>query len=169
MIDGVVIRAERHGDEEAIERVTERAFAAARHRSGTEARIVAALRRDVVLALSLVAERHGEVVGHAAFSPVSLGAGRDGWFGLGPISVGPDVQGRGIGAALVEAGLARLRSGGARGIVLVGDAGYYRRFAFRSWPGLGYRGLDPAYVLGLPFGENAPAGEIVFPSAFDSA
>ena len=38
---------------------------------------------------SLVAEDATRIVGHAAFSPVTISDGSKGWFGLGPVSVWP--------------------------------------------------------------------------------
>lgn len=51
--------------------------------------IVEALRAAKALAVSLVAELDGRVVGHIAFSPVTLSDGTPGWYGLGPVSVLP--------------------------------------------------------------------------------
>lgn len=78
---------------------------------------------DTLLSVSLVAECDGEVVGHVAASPVTLSEGTTEWFGLGPVSVLPAWQGRGIGSALMEACLSRLRERGARGCLLVGEPG----------------------------------------------
>jgi len=57
--------------------------------SHTEQFIIEALRDAKALTVSLVAEEHGRVVGHIAFSPVSMSDGTDGWYGLGPVSVLP--------------------------------------------------------------------------------
>lgn len=107
------IRTERPDDVAAIRILTRAAFEHAPHSSRTEAAIVDALRAAGVLTLSLVAIDEGERIGHAAFSPVTIAGVADGWFGLGPLSVRPDRQRRGIGRALVRAGLAALRSRGA--------------------------------------------------------
>ncbi|EKE73740.1 GNAT family N-acetyltransferase [Gallaecimonas xiamenensis] len=82
-----VIRPERQGDIQAIGQVTKAAFAQAAHSSHTEHFIVDALRREGALALSLVAEEAGQVLGHLALSPVTLTPQEDAWLGLGPISV----------------------------------------------------------------------------------
>ena len=68
------------------------------------------LRAAGALTLSLVAVDGADgLVGHVAFSPVTI-AGRAGrWYGLGPISVRPSRQRSGIGARLMDEGLARLR------------------------------------------------------------
>src|SRR5690606_36329603 len=102
-------------DHASIATVTRAAFAQLAHGSQTESSIIAALRRAGALAVSLVAEADGEVVGHVAFSPVKIGRAPEdsdggeltGWYGLGPLSVSPARQRHGIGSALVRAGLAR--------------------------------------------------------------
>jgi predicted N-acetyltransferase YhbS len=160
-----VIREERPGDVETIAGVIERAFAAAEHRDGTEAQIVERLRAAGALALSLVAERDGAVVGHAAFSPVTVNEAQ-GWFGLGPVAVEPERQGQGIGAALIEAGLARLRSSGAQGCVVLGDPAYYARFGFRVVRGLTYPGAPAEYFQALAFSGHPPRGEVRYHPAF---
>jgi len=160
------IRSEIPDDTATIGTITTDAFALAPHKSGAEAAIVDALRRAGALTLSLVAEEDGAVVGHVAFSPVTVD-GRDvGWFALGPVAVRPDRQGRGLGAALVREGTARMRDAGARGIVLVGDPGYYGRFGFGPVVGLVMHGVPPEYVLALPLEGPAPVGELGHHAAF---
>ena len=103
----MIIRPEMGADAEAIRAVTTQAFAEAPHASHSEARIVDALREAGALALSLVAEAPGGILGHAAFSPVTIAGEACGWFGLGPVSVLPAQQGRGIGSSLIREGLRR--------------------------------------------------------------
>jgi putative acetyltransferase len=68
----IVIRPETGADVEAIAEVTRAAFATLAISGHTEQYIIAALRGAKALTLSLVAERDGRVVGHVAFSPVTL-------------------------------------------------------------------------------------------------
>jgi hypothetical protein len=56
--------------------------------------------------------------------------GATGWFGLGPISVLPELQGTGIGTLLMQDALRLLRARGAAGCVVLGDPAYYSRFGF---------------------------------------
>ena len=91
-----------------IHSVTAASFLHAPHTSHTEQFIVAALRRAGVLTLSLVAEFDGIVVGHVAASPVTISDASGGWLGLGPLSVLPEHQGRGIGSALMHEALRRM-------------------------------------------------------------
>ena len=161
----MIVRAERGGEEADVRQLIEAAFRGAEHSSGTEARIVDALRSAGALAVSLVAV-DGGVIGHAAFSPVMID-GRDiGWFGLGPVAVLPDRQGRGIGAALIEAGLAQLREMGASGCVVLGEPAFYARFGFRAEPGLRYPGPPSEYFQALGFRGQVPAGEVAYHPAF---
>jgi putative acetyltransferase len=150
-----------------ITALTEAAFLNAPHTAHTEHFIVNALRRAGQLTLSLVAERDGVVVGHVAVSPVSVSDGATGWYGLGPISVLPALQGQGIGAALMHAALQALRARGAAGCLLVGDPAYYTRFGFRPVPGLVYPGIPSEYFMALAFGASLPQGKVVFSEAFE--
>lgn len=162
----IIVRRETEADIGAIADITRAAFADHPHSHQTEHFIVAALRAAGALAVSLVAEEAGKVVGHVAFSPVAIPDGRAGWYGLGPVAVTPERQRSGVGTALIDAGLATLRALGASGCVLVGDPAYYRRFGFRAHPGLAIDGVPPEYVLALPFTGDFPAGPIAFHPAF---
>ena len=113
------IRAETPADAAAIEALTIAAFAQSSHSSHTEQFIVRALRAAEALTLSLVAEEDGSLVGHVALSPVSISDGSQGWHGLGPISVLPQWQRRGIGTRLMHEALTQLRASGAAGCVLL--------------------------------------------------
>ena len=166
----VEIEEERAEDVAAIREVTAAAFAQAPHGSGTEAAIVEALREAGALSLSLVAREGSELVGHVAFSAVTIGSGAASkWFGLGPVSVSPDRQRSGIGSALIEAGLERLREMGADGCVLVGDRAYYRRFGFEVDDGLRYGDLPPGLLQKLSFTGSEAVGEVRYHAAFDGA
>jgi putative acetyltransferase len=120
----IVIRDERPDDRAAIRAVNDAAFD-----QPLEGRIVDALRAHDAAQLSLVAEIDGRVVGHLLFSPVTSAAGVEA-VGLGPMAVSPEHQRRGVGAALVDAGLARLRAAGCPFVVVLGHHEYYTRFGF---------------------------------------
>lgn len=163
----MIIRQENDGDADAIHALTAAAFQGKPYSDGTEAHIVDGLRAAGALTISLVAEDYDEIVGHVAFSPVTINGRPGRWYGLGPISVAPARQRRGIGTALIEAGLSRLRALGAAGCILLGDPAYYGRFGFVSDPVLRYRDVDPRYLQRLVFHGDAPAGEVAFHPAFD--
>ena len=161
------IRDEHPADIAAIHSVTTAAFAGKPYSSQTEARIVDALRDAGVLTLSLVAVRGTEVIGHVAFSPVLIAGEARGWYGLGPVSVLPELQGLGIGAALIKGGLDRLKRLDAKGCVLLGDPGYYGRFGFAADPGLTYPGPPAEYFQRLTLEAPTPTGEVRYHPAFD--
>ncbi len=115
------IRSERPEDLPAIRDITAAAFAPMPYSTGAEPRIINALRESGALTLSLVADRHGEVLGHVAFSPVAINGEPGDWYGLGPVAVSPPYKGLRIGKALIEEGLDRLREMDAGGCVLLGD------------------------------------------------
>jgi putative acetyltransferase len=163
---GWTIRQERPGDEPAIHRVTEVAFANHPHSEGTEPAIVEILRAAGDLSLSLVAEIEGEVVGHVAFSPAILSDGARGWQTLGPISVHPDWQAHGIGRALLEAGVAHWREAGGKGIVLLGSPDLYGRFGFLTGTPLHIEGPLARYFQVLALSGEIPAAAVEFASAF---
>lgn len=161
------IRNETAADHAAIHALTAAAFEHAPHSSGTEPYIVDALRAAGELVVSLVAEQAGRVVGHVALSPVTVSDGSAGWFGLGPISVAPDQQGRGIGAALMHAALDALRAQDAHGCVLLGDPAYYGRFGFRAEPALVLPGVPAEYFQALCLRPPLAQGEVRYSSAFE--
>ncbi len=164
------IRPETPDDEAAIEAITRAAFLAHPHSRQTEQFIIRGLRAAGALSVSLVAEEGGRVVGrvvgHIAFSPLSLADRTPGWYGMGPVSVAPDRQRRGIGSALVEAGLGRLRELGAQGCLLVGDPAFYGRFGFTQATGLELEGVPAEVFLALSFGPSLPTGRVDFHPAF---
>jgi len=85
----VVIRDETDADAGAITEVTVAAFKTLEISNHTEQFIIAALRRAKALTLSLVAEANDRVIGHIAFSPLTISDGTRNWYGLGPVSVLP--------------------------------------------------------------------------------
>jgi len=165
----MIIRDEKKSDIEAISEITIAAFKNCPHGNHTEQFIISALRAANALAVSLVAEIEGRVVGHIAFSPVTISGRSCDWYGLGPVSVWPDDQKQGIGKSLVHEGLRLLKESGAKGVVLVGDPKYYERFGFRNLPGLILEDVPPEYFLALPFGENKSHGVVVFHEGFTAS
>lgn len=161
------IRAEREGDEQAIRKLVEAAFTNHHHSDGTEPQIVERLRRERAPMLSLVAVgEDGAILGHIAFSPVTIGGEDCGWFGLGPLSVQPAHQNDGIGTALTREGLERLQRQGAGGCVVLGEPAYYARFGFAADAALTFAGVPPEYFQRLVISGDAPAGAVRYSPAF---
>lgn len=162
------IRSERPSDAHAIHALTRDAFEHAPHSSHTEQHIVDALRDAGALAVSLVAEDVGGIIGHVALSPVQLSDGSEGWYGLGPISVAPERQGQGVGAALMRAAMEALEAMGAAGCVLLGDPGYYGRFGFQEEPRLRLAGVPAAYFQARLLRGEWPDAEVTYHMAFEN-
>jgi len=158
------IRPERPEDAAAIDAVLRAAFPKA-----AEADLVRRLRADGDLALSLVAEENGTIIGHAGFVPVRLepDPGYRIW-GLAPLSVVPNRQGQGIGSALTNAGLDAAAEAGIGLVLVLGDQNYYGRFGFDTvlaseiavaWAGPYFAGLT---LRAVP----QPRGRASYPAAF---
>ncbi len=162
----MIVRPESPQDHAAIRGVHMAAFRDHPYSRQTEHLIVEALRAADALELSLVADLDGTVVGHIAFSRAAVGDSAAGWFLLGPVAVLPDYQGRGLGRALIEAGLDALRARDAQGCVLVGDPAFYVRFGFTPVPGVTCAGVPDENVLCLRLAGPMPRGEVGHHPAF---
>lgn len=139
----MVIRDEEDRDRGAVNEIV-----AAEFDTGSEAEFVAALRAGPLPVVSLVAEEKGAIVGHLVLFPAPLeGDPSAKLMGLGSLAVVPEEQGRGVGSALMRAGLERCRALGYDAVVAVGHEAYYRRFAF-----------SPAGRFGLRFKYDLPEG-----------
>ncbi|MFQ2245592.1 GNAT family N-acetyltransferase [Aeromonas enteropelogenes] len=163
----MIIRPETDADYDAIEAVTVAAFLEAPHTDNNEQLIVRDLRQAGALSLSLVAEQSGQVVGHLCFSPVTISDGSERWYGLGPISVSPELHGKGLGSRLMEAGLVELKRMGAAGCVVLGDPGFYGRFGFEQNPALVLPGVPPECFMARSFGAASARGEVSYHPAFN--
>jgi putative acetyltransferase len=122
----MLIRGEEQRDWAAVRAVNVSAF-----ETPAEANLVDDLREHATPLVSLVAEDSGAIVGHIMFSPVSL-AGHPALriMGLAPMAVAPEHQRKGIGSALVRAGLEQCRQLGFGAVVVLGHPAYYPRFGF---------------------------------------
>jgi putative acetyltransferase len=166
MTSEIAIRSETDADVGAINDVTIAAFKTLEISNHTEQFIIEALRTARVLTVSLVAEIDGRVIGHIAFSPVTISDGTQDWYGLGPVSVLPEYQRQGIGKALIHEGLSRLRGMQARGCCLVGHPEYYKKFGFDNFPELVHEGVPPEVFLALSLDGKTPRGTVTFHEGF---
>ena len=161
------IRPETPQDISAIEKITIAAFDGKPYSDKTEHLIVNRLRQAGAMSVSLVAEIDGKVVGHVAFSVVTINGEDIGWYGLGPVSITPELQKQGIGSKLIREGLTIIKAKGAKGCALEGSPEYYQRFGFKAYPGLFYEGAPaPEYFMALPFYNDIPKGKVEFHRAF---
>lgn len=164
----VTIRPEAPGDEKTIFELTKAAFKEMPFSEGDEQHLINALRSDGDLTLSLVAEDENRIVGHIAFSPVTISDGTKNWYDLGPVSVWPELHHRGIGGALITRGIADMRAIGAKGIVLLGSNIYYPRFGFAHHPQLTYPGPPPEYFQAMLLDGEMPSGVVEYSPGFGS-
>src|SRR5476649_1332322 len=149
------IRPEDPADDAAIAALNEAGFG-----PGRFAKSAYRLREGVapVAELGFVAMGHDGLLGSVRFWPISVGGHEE--LLLGPLAVQSDQRGRGIGIALMQAGIAAAQQGPWRGILLVGDEPYYTRVGFsRLPPGrVKFPGpVDQNRILGL----SLKAGELL--------
>lgn len=164
----IIVRSETESDIDAITQVTRAAFAGHPCSNQKEEFIVHAVRRNEALSVSLVAEAGGKVMGDVALSPVTVSDGSPGWYGLGPFSVLPDLQRRGIGKALMREVMVRMEAREAAGCMLVGDPGCYEQFGFRNVPELVLDGVPEEDFLVLPLRYNVSSGNVAFHKSFSA-
>ncbi len=162
----ITLRSETDNDIGAITEVTIAAFKTLEISNHTEQFIVEALRSAKALTISLVAELDARVIGHIAFSPVTISDGTPSWYGLGPVSVLPEYQRQGIGKSLIEEGLSQLREMNAQGCCLVGHPEYYRQFGFNNTPELVLENVPPEVFFALSFDGHTPRSTVTFHDAF---
>ena len=162
----IIIRNEIDADVDAINEVTVAAFKTLENSNHTEQFIVEALRANNALTVSLIAEVDGHVVGHVAFSPVTISDGTQNWYGLGPVSVLPEHQRKGIGKSLILEGISRLKGLNAKGCCLVGHPDYYRKLGFKNVSGLVHEGVPQEVFLAMSFDGQIPQGTVNFHDGF---
>jgi putative acetyltransferase len=167
------IRTEAAGDCAAVDAVVRAAFV--RHPDDV-ARFAEAIKASehAVPELSLVAEDESGVIGHVMLSYVPIeGGARPRLLVLTPLSVRPDRQGRGVGAALTRAVLERAEALGEPAVLLEGIPAYYPRFGFERASALGFVAPSPSIpdeafmVKRLSAWEPGVAGRVVYPPAYD--
>ena len=168
MTAGVAIRDEEPGDGPAIREVNEHAFG-----RRDEADLVDRLRADgeVVASLVVLQSQAQEIVGHIPFGrlPIELGDRVIAGAALAPMAVRPHLQRRGIGTALVRAGLERCRERAVEAVIVLGHSDYYPRFGFSSILAQKLQApfSGPAFMaLELSPGALARGGRVRYPSAF---
>jgi len=82
------------------------------------------------------------------------------------VSVLPEFQRRGIGRALIQEGISRLKDLGARGCCLVGHPEYYRRFGFQNIARLVHEGVPEEVFFALSLDGHIPQGIVEFHVGF---
>lgn len=122
-----MIRIEEKNDWAAVYALNSSVFA-----TSAEANLVDVLREEAGPIISLVAEENNKIVGHIMFSPVSLSSNSEvNIMGLAPMAVDHKFQRRGVGSALVRAGLEQCKEIDFNAVVVLGHPEYYPRFGFK--------------------------------------
>lgn len=162
-----MIRPETAADWATCDRIHDEAF------GGTEeSQIVRRLREDGLIACALIAEEEGTPVGHIVFSRLAVEAGGRSLeaLALAPVAVRPAYQRRGIGGALIRAGIDRMRAADFEAVIVLGHPDYYPRFGFSaalaeelaapfSGPAFMVLELVPGVLVGK-------TGRVTYPAAF---
>ncbi|MDJ0925523.1 MAG: N-acetyltransferase [Acidimicrobiia bacterium] len=167
MTTEVTIKPETADDQQAIYDMNVAAFDG----RVEEADLVDALRTAGDLLLSLVAWHGDQIVGHVAFSRVTIdGAeGPEGGVALAPVGVQPEHQNCGVGTRLIEAGIGQLAELGESVVLVVGNPAYYTRFGFSIEQGTGYPSdYSGNYYMALLLDTTSttPRGPVRYPDAF---
>lgn len=168
----MIIRAETNREAPIIEAVILMAFKDNPHQDpqkGTvEHLIVYKLRQQNALTLSLIATENNSIIGHLAFSPITIEGMNKGWFVLAPVSVLPDHQNKCIGSQLIEEGLKLLKEQNANGCVVLGEPNFYTRFGFEQQSSLVLEGVSQEYFMAKTLNADAiPTGKVELHSAFN--
>ncbi|MFH5880364.1 N-acetyltransferase [Arthrobacter sp. NA-172] len=177
---GVVLRTERQPDREEVLALTASAFSISPVTGlpvdgvPPEVNLLRELFEceEYLPELSIVAEIGGEIVGHVISTR--------GWvgdlelLGLGPLSVQPHLQRRGIGSALLRETARRAEDAGEPGIALLGSTEFYPRFGFLPARTLGVTAPDPAWgdhfqLLPLKTWPDGVSGTFRYASPFRAA
>jgi putative acetyltransferase len=163
----MIIRPETSADVASIRNILRDAFA-----GDQEADLVDTLRRDGDLLLSMVAEEAGSLVGHIGFSRLWIAheTQRRPGVSLAPLAVAPRRWRQGVGARLVNAGHAYLRSTGESIIFVLGDPAYYGRFEYSLSVAAAFDCVYAgSHFQALALTKLAPkAGTIAYAAAFSS-
>ncbi|MFY8114073.1 MAG: GNAT family N-acetyltransferase [Rhabdaerophilum sp.] len=124
-----IITHQKPKDEEAVERLHARAFGPGRY-----ARTAFRIREQAGQGegLAFVAHVGSLLVGAVQLTPIRIGTRPA--FMLGPLTVDPPFEGKGIGRALLERCAHSARALGSTLILLVGDEAYYKRSGYRRVP-----------------------------------
>jgi putative acetyltransferase len=158
----VIIRSETSTDFAAVRAVVKATFP-----TSVEADLVDRLRHDGDAVFSLVAVECNELVGFVTFSEMEAPFRA---LGLGPVAVLPGHQRTGVGTLMIKEGLVRAGREGWKGVFVLGEPRYYRRFGFNVGKAAGF--VSPysgPHFMALALGSDdlpACSGNIAYPRAF---
>jgi putative acetyltransferase len=169
----ITIRPETSADYPAVYKVNQLAF----NGRDSEPGLVEAVRKSdgYIPELSLVAEEDGQVVGHILFSRIVIETpdGTIPALSLAPMAVLPGHQNKGIGSALVRAGMEACKQLGHGVVIVLGHPNYYPRFGFSAALAepleCPYGAVGGAWMAAetIPGALKDIRGKVVYPAYFD--
>ena len=147
----MIVRLETPADFAAIRIVEEIAFG-----RRDEAQLIHDLRAEGDAVFSLVAVQDGIIAGHAMFSRMTAPFPA---LALGPVAVLPEHRRAGIAGQLIREGIAHSEAAGWRGVFVLGDPAFYRRFGFHVRKASGFTSpyAGPHLMALSPQGTELPA------------
>jgi putative acetyltransferase len=163
--ENTIIRPFKPADRPGVLDLTTRAF-----KQPDEAKIIQQLERDGDVWLEVVGELDGKIVGHILFYVLPV-RNKLGAMGLGPMSVDPKVQNKGIGTALVNFGLKEAKDANVPLVFVLGHEKYYPRFGFSVEATKEFETIYKGpHFMAVRFRYGPPmSGQLMFPAAFDAA
>lgn len=149
------IRAATAADESSISLIYKAAFPEEEADSVVRLALELLLQPSSAKTTSLIAESADDVVGHVAFSPVTISEEpQRAACILAPLAVRPEFQRQGIARTLVENGMNQLQCDGVQIVFVYGDPALYGRFGFYAELAAQF---SPPCPLTHPFGWQAKA------------
>ncbi len=163
----MIIRNETPADHAQVDALNREAFG-----GPYEAGLIARLRHDGLVALSLVAIVDDEVIGHLLLSwlPTTMDGRAVDAAALAPMAVAPRYQTQGVGSKLVHASIDAAHAIDIEAIIVLGHPDFYPRFGFSAdlarridtpYPGDAFMALElkPGALAGS-------RGKVTYPDAF---
>lgn len=133
----IEICLESEKDFREVENLTREAFWNLYHPGCTEHFVIHTLRESsaFIKELDFVAYHDGLIVGNIMYSKAKV-LNNDGYESevlcMGPLSVLPSYQGKGIGSMLMKHTLRVAKDLGFNAVIIFGDPNYYKRFGFKN-------------------------------------
>lgn len=130
-----IIRQELTNDYRETEEVVRKAFLNETFSDKTEHKLVSRIRNSdaFIPALSIVAEKNQEIVGHVLLSNITIVNDKNivKSLALAPVSVDPEYQKKGIGHKLISYSLTKAVELGYQSVIVLGHKEYYPKFGFK--------------------------------------
>ncbi|MGL6024508.1 MAG: GNAT family N-acetyltransferase [Cetobacterium sp.] len=118
--------------EDLVAEVVQKSFIRVKNSDHNEHNLVRDLLKSdaFIKELSLTAKFKGSIVGYILFTKIKVG--EETLLALAPLAVLPKYQKKGIGKSLVQKGHKVAKDLGYKGVVLLGNPDYYKKFGYES-------------------------------------